>query len=450
MLDGQLPPHDPAAEQAVLGSLLIDSDAIHDIRPFLKPEDFFSPEHQWIYGACLDIISRGEPINQITVARQLADKGRLDEVGGAAYLSHLISITPTSLHAKSFGQIVKNTAVRRRAISAGSQISAIAYEEPDPKVVISRSEEILLRLQKDVALPHLITPIDLATMGQERYDQLARGNIPGVYTGFSDLDWLTGGIFGGEYWLVGARPGLGKTTILLGIAQNISKNHGNVLMVSLEEDWGMILDRLISERTGKHPRIIRKGSYSDDLYGEIIFHLGDIAEQNIYFYDSGSSLYDESATTPLIFSMATHMKLSYGLSAIFIDYIGLLSDEYGKSSYERISRISRRIKILARTLQVPVICACQLSRQVEYQEDKRPSLHDLRDSGGLEQDADVVLFLYRDSYYQDKRVDDINNPDYNMNKAELLIAKQRQGGGQEKFVPLRWDAEHFRYVGEEK
>jgi len=473
MLESEQPiPHDIDSEKAVLGSLLLDTDAIHDIRPFLKPEDFFSPENQWVYQACLDIINRGEPINQITVAHQLNNTGHLEECGGAAYLSHLVSIVPTSLHIKYYGQIVKNTAIKRRMISAGQQITALGYDEPDPKIGISQSEEILLRLQKDVALPHLIIPEDLAKLGIEYYSELRINKIPKVNTGFKDLDWVTGGIFGGDYCLIAARPGMGKTSLMLTIAQHIGEKHGNALLVSLEERWRQILNKLMSEKTGYPLRLIRAGSYTDMQFDTIIMRLAEVANQKLYFVDSGSNICDEGTTTATIRSIATHMQSVYGLSAIFVDYLDLVGDRFGKNLYERTTYISREFKRMAVDLDVPLFCLCQLSRQLEYRPDedegKVPRLSDLRNSGALEQDADLVFFLYRDDYYQNiikdkfctKGLSDrewnrqmcntCDNPCGIIGKADLILAKQRQGGERDIRIPLRWDTEHFRYEGVEE
>lgn len=433
-------PNNQEAEEAVIGSLLIDEELIFEIRSILKPSDFWNSIYRLIYEACIEISNRGEVVNQITVAHELNTKGKLAEIGGAAFLSTVISQTPTSLMAGSYARVVKNTAIARKVIALGQKIYVIGYEESDTKVMVQKIEEHFLDVQKEIAVPKLITPKHLAELGAERYTVLNQGEGKSVKTGFNELDYQTGGLFGGEYWLVAARAGLGKTELILDIARNVGKQKGKVLLCSLEQSWAEILDRMMGSYTGKSPRLIRFGKYSEDLFDSIIYHLADVSESNLYFYDSGGSNLPENITVSKIFSIANHMKLSYGLDMIVVDYIGLIDDEYGKSQNDRISYISRKLKLMARNLDVPLVCACQLNRRVEHAEDRRPTLSDLRDSGSLEQDADTVIFLYRDDYYEDIR-EKIQHDEGRdcAGTAELILAKQRQGGGREITYPLKWD-----------
>lgn len=424
-------PSNPEAEQAVLGSILIDGESVHSVRTELEAANFFRQENQWIYDACLSLCSRGEAIDQITIAKELNAKGKLEESGGASYLSHLIANTPTSLHIEHYGRIVKSAAIQRMAISLGSQVAAIGYSETDPVKLVEDAERRFLALQKTVSMPHLIVPTDLAKMGDERYAALRHGHESAVQTGFHELDFQTGGAFPGEYWIMGGRPGIGKTTVLLGIAESIATT-GNALFCSLEMQWGHILDRLIAERLNTSPQKIRHGEYSEELYGRIVYKLGEVSELNLYFFGQGSTGDTAGVTTTMLHSIANHMKLSYGLSAVIVDYIGLFADDYGKSSYERISHVSRRLKNIAQSLEVPLICAAQLSRAVEQRAELRPVLHDFRESGRIEEDADVVLFLYRDDYYPNLKSEET------VGKAEIIIAKQRQGESNIS-VPLTWD-----------
>lgn len=439
MDDLRIAPHSPEAESAVLGSLLIDGEAIHSVHNELESAHFFLQENQWVYDACLSLCSRGEAIDQLTIAKELNSKGRLEEVS-TSYLSHLVVETPTSLHIEHYARIVKACAVQRMAISVGQSVMEAGYQESDPLKLVANVEGRFLQLQKSVSTPHLITPHDLAEMGLLRYHELNEGHQQPIYTGFAELDRLTLGMFPGEYWLLGARPGVGKTTIAQDVAQNVGK-HGNVLYCTLEMSWGQMLDRFIGERISVHPRVIGAGKYSsEELYGKITSSLGEIAASGMYFYEIGNTTRMEEATTSSIFSLATHMKLAYGLTAIIIDYLGLLEDRYGNNLYERTTYISRRIKMMARTLNVPTFCVAQLSRALEQHVDKRPSLSDLRDSGALEQDPDVVLFLYRDDYYFNKRgkeSEDPQHPIMPIGAAEIIIAKQRQG--ETGVIPLTWD-----------
>lgn len=429
-------PHNPEAENAVLGSLLVDGSCIHGLRQFLRTADFFGEDTQAIYDACLALSERGEAIDQITVARELNSRGKLIETGGASRLSNLIVNTPTSVHAADYGHIVKNTAVARRAISYGAHAMIVGETESDPLAIVAELEKGLLALRKDVAQPQLISPLDLAKQGLERYTQLRDGRPLALFTGIKALDHRTGGLYPCESWLIGARPGVGKTTLVTSIAEHIAKK-SNVLFCSLEMRWGEVLDRLIASRLETHVRHIRAGNYDEKTYDAIVYKLGEIAEMGIYFFGAGGNV-EGGITTSAIHAMASHVKMSYGLGAVVIDYIGRLADSYGNSTYDRISYISTRIKDMAMSLEVPVLCVSQLSRALEQQSDKRPRLADLRESGRLEEDADVVLFLYRDDYYDDEAE--------NKGKAELLIAKQRQGESNRK-VELSWDAARRCYVG---
>ena len=440
----KLPPYDIASEEAVLASLLVDSDMMDDVHIILNQGDFFSEQHKLIYEACELVYKRGENIDQISIARQLANINILELCGGASYLSHLVVNLPTSLHAADYARAVKNLSICRKVIQFGNKVQAQGYIENDPTKLISDVEKGILELQKEVSLPKLITPDELAKRGVERYSELRVGKRRGVYTGFSKLDEALGGLFGGElsYWA--ARPGMGKTEIILSMAKYVGRNFGNAMLVSLEQPWGDILDRFVGRSIEKSPRIIRAGNYSDELFDSIVKEMSNISMSNMYFYDTGGDIEGKGTTTPSIYSIAKHMKLAYGLSAVFVDYLGLLDDESKESDYRRISYISRKLKQMSKDLDVPIICACQLNREAEKRANHRPQLSDLRDSGATEQDADTVLFLYRDDYYEDAK-DSININ--SINTAELIIGKHRQGGEVAgRIVPLLWDASKRCYI----
>jgi replicative DNA helicase len=364
---------------AVLGSLLIDGDSIHAIRTWLKTEDFFSPENQHIFEACLNICNRGEEIDQITVAHELNSQKRLEGIGGASYLSKLIIGTPTSLHVEHFGRIVKNTAIQRRVISFGSQIMELGYAETDNVKLLGEIGQRYLDIQKQVNVSHLITPMDSAKLALERYSRLEKGQEEFVTFGIPALDYETGGAFPGEYWIFGARPGVGKSSLLLDFAKHMGITHGATLLVSLEMTHGAIKDRQVSSELDLPIKVIRRGGYDEDLMGRITYSLGAISEYNVYFYGIGGAGEEMGVTTTDLYSIANYMKMSYGLKAIIIDYLGMFADRFGQSSYERMSHISRRVKSMASALDVPIICAAQLSRALEHMSEKRPQLADIRE-----------------------------------------------------------------------
>lgn len=428
-------PQNIDAEKAVLGSILVDCSCIHSIRSVLKPEHFFDEHNQAIYKCCGDITDRGEAIDQLTLARELHAKNVLSDTGGAAYLSHLIVETPTSLHAVHYARIVRNLAVNRMAIKMGAEIAELGFKETDPQNMISEIERKVLNLEKHVAMPQLITPQEWAEMGMVRYSDLDKATLKrGLSFGIEQVDFHTGGIYPGQFWIVGGRAGIGKTTVLLKVADAISKT-GNVLLCSLEMTDDEILDRIMAEILGVSVVEIMTGRYTarkkEFIYDGLCLHVAEIAERRVYYYGKGGSLQSGGITTTSLYSLAYHMKMSYGLSAIIVDYIQLFRDKNGDNPYQRMSYISKEIKNIAMALEVPIICASQLTRSLETRIDKRPMMSDLRDAGSLEEDANVIVFLYRDDYYNDQAD--------NKGQAELLIAKNRQGESNIK-INLNWDS----------
>jgi replicative DNA helicase len=299
---------------------------------------------------------------------------------------------------------------------------------------------MLANLGKSVVDNTILTPKEIADLGLEYYANLNKGLSPSALTGFKELDYETGGAFAGELWIFGGRPGIGKTSVLLQMAQSMSKQ-GNVLFASLEMNWRQLLDRMIASDLGIHPRSLRVGQYSEEFYDNILKALPKITEQNLYFFGRGILSDQAGITTNILYHVASAMQNKIGLRAICVDYLGLFADE-AKNLYEKTTHISARLKRMAESLEVPIICASQLSRSLEHEKgDKKPSLHSLRDSGAVEQDADVVLFLYREDYYRDKLSE---HPEAE-GSAEIIIAKQRQGASNIE-IPLTWDYDRRIYV----
>ena len=443
-----IPPYDADAEESVIGSILIDSEAIYAVNSFLKVEDFFNEPNQFIYDAMMKISESGGAINQVTVASSLAGTGKLDEAGGAAYLSHCISETPTSLHVEHYARIVFNLAVRRRLISAASQIENIAYTESDPHQCVTKIDQLLLKSYSRLALPRIITPDELAELAVTRYTNLRNKEHPvAISTGWPELDEATGGMFPGESWILAARTGIGKSQIAIQIAQ-CAGNFGSVAIFPLEMDYESILDRIISQTippTNYPSKIsqlqrIRSGAFGDDTFQNIMDAIPSIAESNLYLF----SLRNDMITVPpvtinYILSTAQHVKMAYGLSLIVIDYLGLLDappEDIRKTRTDQVSAMSKGIKTMARILDVPILTLVQINREPERRTDHRPQSSDLRDSGSIEQDADVLLLAYRDSAY-----DEIcDNPE----EAEVRIAKQRQGGSNIT-LKLHWEKQRGKY-----
>jgi len=429
MTDTKLPPYNLEAEENVLGSLLIDGSLIQGLA--LEPGDFYSERGSLVYAACKALGDRGVSVNQITLAQELNDRGNLETVGGAAYLSHLISACVSSLDCTYYADIVKRLSIYRSMIIAADKIAALGYGQgPDVSKALSSADDILLSLRKNGMAESVITPEQRAKLMIERYEALNKADSGvAVPTGLKDLDGqIGGGLYAGEMAVLAARPSVGKTTLIKNIADNNGSSGRKVLFCSAEMTVAGIGDRDIASLTGLTTNEIRRGGYTQDVYDKIVASILRVIERRVTIY------HESPLTTGKIMQQGTNMQLRHGLDLIVVDYLGLLDDDYGNNQYERIAYVSRKLKQIAMKLNVPVLVAHQLNRALEAREDKRPHLSDLRDSGRIEEDADLVLFLYRDSYYAN------NVPDV----AEILIAKQRQGDSH-KTVRVFYDRQRQLY-----
>jgi replicative DNA helicase len=428
----ELPPYDQDAEEAVLGSILIDSDAFNVVSDIVNPEDFFSDQNQYVFIAISNI---AVGINQITVAQELIRMGKLDDAGGAAYLSHLVAIVPTSLHAEYYAKIVKKLSVSRRIISLAGQIENIGYKTYDPDIAFDKIQELVTQQQSYLPIDALISPVQLFNMGIDLYTKRKEGLVKYCTTGIDMLDREIGGLFESELTILAARPGVGKTQLAIQIAKYVGANATEpVLFGSLEMHWKDILDRMVATEMEVHPRSLRFGHYYDDFYQNIIDSMPKVTGGNIHLFGKGMLSNNLSITTDSLYRAAYTLKKTKGLSLLVIDHMGCFGDNFGHSSYERVSYIAQRLKNINNALEVPILCLCQLSRAVESQKNHRPSLKDLRDSGKTEEIADNVLFLYRPDKYPEEMEE---HPELR-GMAELILAKQRQGES-DSTIPLRWD-----------
>jgi replicative DNA helicase len=423
MTETRLPPHDMNAEEALIGCLLLDGDLLDEIA--VTPEDFYHAVLQTIFKSCLSLKERGIGINEITIAQDLNSTGCLEVTGGVAYLSQLISQVPTSLDAPDYADIVRNLSTQRRLIAIGEQIIEKGFNtQGDVVKKFDDCDKLLLDVRKRCAPPTLITPKERVSMMADRYADMATRDAPmALHTGLLDLDrQLGGGFYDGDFIVLGSRPSMGKTTLLLQLANHVALTKP-VLFVSAEMPVVSLTDRDVAQIVKVPINVIRSGHWNDEINEKVTDALGTIAERKVYFY------WQSGITTGRILQAAIGMQARYGLGAVFIDYMGLLADDQGLRSYERVTAISHRLNEMKLTLNVPIITAHQLSRDLEQQDRKtsrRPKLSDLRDSGAIEQDADIVLFLYRENYYDHEITD---------STTEIIIAKQRQGGtGRIKFT----------------
>jgi len=428
----KLPPHDIDAEEAVIGSLLIDGAAIYKIATFLQQEDFYHEQSQWIYGACLSLYQHDEAINQITVAQELARQEKLEACGGAACLSRLISNCPTSLDIEHYARIVFRLSIMRRLITAARQIAAIGYQaDPDVDASLSRAEDVLFRLR------HGQSPRDFVHIRQvlDKYFETAapapeaegypKELIPYVLSSFTGLDEFLGGFQRSDLIIIAGRPSMGKTSLALTIARNAAVEQGAcVALFSLEMAREPLVLRMLASESGVNSRRLRLGLPDEEEEKRIMEATGCLSEAPIYIDDSPQLRVVEMR------SKARRLHYERGINLIIVDYLQLMQgDGRGESRVQEISFISRSLKALARELDVPVLAVSQLSRAVEWRALHIPQLSDLRESGTIEQDADVVLFIYRDEYYH--TVDEWQNlhpdKDYPRQIADIIIAKHRNG-----------------------
>ncbi len=434
MYSEKLPPHDLDAEEAVIGSLLIDGTAIYRIATFLQPPDFYHEQNQWLYEACLSLYERNEAINQITVAQELARRERLESCGGAAYLSHLIAICPTSLDVEHYAQIVHRLSVMRGLIKSADQIARVGYEAgPDVNASLSRAEDILFKLrhgQGERDFTHIRQVLDkyfetVPTLeGEEGYPQAP---LPYVLSNFVGLDEFLGGFQRSDLVIIAGRPSMGKTSLALSIARNVAvEQKACVALFSLEMARESSVLRLLSSESGVNSRRVRFGLHTEDEEKRIMEAIGILSESSIYIDDSPMLRVVEMR------SKARRLDRERGIDLIIIDYLQLMQGEgvRGENRVQEISYISRSLKALARELNIPVLAVSQLSRAVEWRASHIPQLADLRESGSIEQDADIVIFIYREEYYNPNEQEwQLQHPDkeYPREEADIIISKNRNG-----------------------
>jgi len=441
-----LTPHDVEAEKAVLGSLLIDSECIFKVAIFLRPEDFFMPENQWTYEACFSLYQRNEAINQITVAHELAQKGKLEEVGGAAYLSHLVSIVPTSLHVEHFAQLVSRTAVMRRLISAGSQITALGYEDDaDVNIALGRAEDILFKVRQRQNRQDFVSIRQVLGQYFEEAGPVPTSGeeIPHILTSFVAIDDILGGLQRSDLIIMGARPSVGKTSLALNIARNAAVNQkACVALFSLEMSRQAIVQRLLANEANVDSKNVRLGTYTEKEERRIMKASGVLSEAPIYIDDSPQLRVVEMR------GKAQRLYRERAVDLVIVDYLQLIQGAMrSESRVQELSEITRSLKALAREINAPVLALSQLSRAVEWRSSHKPQLSDLRDSGSIEQDADVVLFISRDEMNikeEDWAKDhDVELEPYPRGIADLIIAKHRNGPTGE--VKLRFVAKTAKF-----
>ena len=437
---GKVPPHDLEAEQAIIGSMLTDRDAVISAIEILKEEDFYREDNKAIYTAILNLYNRAEPIDIITVKSELESMGKFEQVGGLEYLAELPEKVPTTANAMKYIKIVEEKSTLRRLIKTANEIIELGYSPTeDVEDIMEGAEKKIFNImqeknQKGYA-PIKDVLVESFTKLEELYNR--KQHITGVPSGFTELDYRTAGFHGSELILIAARPAMGKTAFALNIATNAAvKANVPVAVFSLEMSKEQLVNRILCSESMVDSNKVRTGKLEEDDWTKLAGAIGPLSEAEIFIDDTPGINITE------IRAKCRKLKLEKNIGMVVIDYLQLIqgSNKRGGSREQEISEISRSLKILAKELDVPVIALSQLSRAAEQRPDHRPMLSDLRESGAIEQDADIVMFIYRDDYYnQDSEKKDI---------AEIIIAKHR--GGSTGTVELLWLGSYTKFVNLER
>jgi replicative DNA helicase len=419
----RVPPHNLEAEQSVLGSMMLSAEAIASVVEVVKAEDFYRPAHERIYQAILSVYGRGEPVDAITVVEELKRHRGLDEIGGPLYVQDLVESVPTPASAGYYARIVADNALLRRLIDAAAQIMSRAYAVPeDPRKAADEAEALVYAVSRVDETEQVVSLRELVdeSMGALEHIQQRDSAFAGVPTGFMDLDSLLSGLQKENLIIVAARPGVGKSSFVTNVARNIAVDAGvPVAMFSLEMSRFEIGMRLLCAEARVPWEKVRSGRVATEEWTRIVEAAEVLHEAPLYIVDSGN------VTIVDIRAKARRMKSKQGLGLIIVDYLQLMSSHSRtENRQQEVAEISRSLKLLAKELEIPVIAVSQLNRNPETRADKRPQLSDLRESGSIEQDSDIVMFIHRD---------DSDDPTVK-GKADIIVAKHRNGPTQT--VPL--------------
>ncbi len=401
---------------------MISNNALSDVLTILRPRDFYEKRHGIIFQAIIDLYDQHKPVDLLTLTAELKSTKKLKEVGGAPYLAELSNFVPAASHAKAYAEIIEKASVRRRLITAGTEIVDKAYEDDaDAGNLIGAAERVLFEVSDKIIKSDYKAIDELLADAFDRIEELQKnkGVLRGLKTGFRDLDKKTAGFQKGDLVIIGARPAMGKTTFAQNLAYNIASiNKKGVLFFSMEMAANEIIDRMISDVSGVDNWKMRTGNLSDEEFSRIGDALAEMDEIPIYIDDTSSMTIVE------LRNKARRAQHDHDIGIVIVDYLQLIqgSDRYKGNRVQEVTEISRGLKILARELEIPVIALAQLSRNVTGRDDPRPVLSDLRESGSIEQDADLVMFLHRPDYYKQ------NDDNYEETHiTELLVAKHRHG-----------------------
>lgn len=432
------PPQNLEAEASLLGAVLIDADALVKIADNVRPDDFFDARHKHIYEAILALYERRSPIDVLTLADQLKTAGMLEMVGGPAYLTELTNFVPTAAHVEQYAEIVAQKAVRRRLIGVSEELTTLGFDETKQlKELIEEAESRLFQVSQQHVKQSVVSIETILTESFDRLDELHKdkGKVRGVPTGFRDMDNILAGLQKSDLFILAARPSMGKTALVLNLAHNVAiQAKAPVLFFSLEMGKEQLVDRLLSMESGVDAWALRTGNLTDSDFEKIGQAMGALSEAKIFIDDTPGITVSDLRTK------ARREAHKNGLGLIIVDYLQLMSGgsrfSGSDNRVQEISEISRGLKGVARELNVPLIALSQLSRSVESRPDKVPQLADLRESGSIEQDADVVAFIYREEYY---------NPETERKSiTDIFIKKHRNGPTGSVQLYFEADKQRFR------
>ena len=430
-------PQDVEAEKSLLGAILINDDVLADVTEVVKPNDFYDDRHKEIYGAMWSLYEHRRPVDLLTVKAELKRKKATEKAGGTAYLTSLANYVPTAAHAKAYAELINDAALRRRLIKAAADINERAYDtEHEISEVVGLAEKSLFEVSQENIRSDLISIGDLLSDTFDRLEELSENNssVAGLKTGYPDLDRITAGLHRSDLIILAARPAMGKTALALNLARNVAQiNQKAVLIFSLEMSKEQLVNRMLSDVSGVPSFKLETGNFNEDDFARISEAMADMSQQPLYVDDTPGMTIMEMRTK------ARRVAHEHDLGLIVVDYLQLMSGSMRRSMENRVqevSEISRGLKLIARELNVPVIALSQLSRGVESRDSKIPMLSDLRESGSIEQDADIVFFLHREDYYDPETE--------RQNIADLILAKHRRGAtGKIEFF---FDKERVRFM----
>lgn len=438
-LPGRVPPHNIEAEQSVLGSMLVDKEIIPMVMEILNSEDFYKESHKVIFDSIMDLFDAGEPVDLVTVSERLRKSDNLEAVGGIGYLTDIAVAVPTTANVKHYAGIVWEKSILRKLIKGASDIVNMGYESHEEVAyVLDRAEQTIFDIMQTRSIRGIQHIKDVLVDTFNRLEMLynSKSYITGIPSGFTDLDYKTAGFQNSDLILIAARPSMGKSSFALNIAQHAAVHHRiPVAIFSLEMSREQIANRMLASEVMIDNQKINTGKLNDEDWQKIARALGPLSEAPLYIDDTAG------ASVVEIGAKCRRLKLEKNIGLVIVDYLQLMQGRgRTENRQQEISEISRSLKVLAKEINIPIIALSQLSRAPEARSDHRPMLSDLRESGAIEQDADIVIFIYRDDYY---------NPDTDKrNLAEIIIAKHRNGST--GTVELRWFGEYTKFANLQK